>query len=113
METQEKRKFGTIQEEYEEQENQKVAPVTEGHKCLVCQLDGLNHRIETMILETIDPMSCRCDPSSPRAPSTKRGKGKNLLGRKIGAVKDILLGNYKTEKAFKVIARPYIRGRLG
>ena len=43
----------------------------------------------------------------------KKKKQKLLLGRKIDTIKDILMGVYKTEKAQKVIAKPYVRGRLG
>lgn len=39
--------------------------------------------------------------------------GKSIMGTKILAIKDMLLGVYKTDKCYNVISRPYVRDRLG
>jgi len=43
----------------------------------------------------------------------KPKKTKKIMGRKIPAIKNILLGVYKTEKCYDSISRPYVRDRLG
>jgi hypothetical protein len=87
-------------------------PVSEAHKCLKCQLYSIEEKINNLIYETTDP-ECKCTDDWGRPLKGKKKKPKELLGRRINTLKDILLGVYKTEKAYKVIARPYTRGRLG
>lgn len=108
------------------------------HQCLVCNLGKLTTKIENMLMHQIEK-ACHCEDNKKthkkkhRSKSHKRSRSRNantieydeygyplppkpkklIVAKKIGTLKNILLGVYKTEKCYDAISRPYVRGRIG